>query len=419
MKTRKAIAGTNLEQAKSHNRRVVIEAVRTHGDLSRADIARITALSSQTASNIVEELVASGVLQAEPLRKPKRGQPATPYSINPTGAYSIGLQLDHQLLVGAVIDLAGKVCFRAEQKVDRPNPAMALPVLTRLIDDLRAGAGLSAKSVLGIGLAMPGPFGVEGMTSVGPTTLPGWRDFPIAEELHRQTGYPVTVENDANAAAIGERLYGVARKLSDFVYIFIGTGLGAGMFLNGHLYRGNRRNAGEIGHMTVMPEGLPCGCGNQGCLECYVSLRAAYEFLDLPDVDHASPLQLEEMIANDDARMAQWIADAVMPLRQAIHNLELMFDPEAIILGGFMPLLVIEKIVAALEPLPLSVSSYTERSVPRVLVGAAGRDTAVLGAAALPIFGEFNPQFDVLLKPHESALHIYDGTPHEQQNERN
>jgi predicted NBD/HSP70 family sugar kinase len=138
-----------------------------------------------------------------------------------------------------------------------------------------------------------------------------------------------------------------------------------------------------------------------------VSLRAAYEFLGLPDVDHASPLQLEEMIVNNDMRMAQWITDAVMPLRQAIHNLELMFDPEAIILGGFMPLSVIEKIVAALDPLPLSISAYTERSVPRVIVGAAGRDTAVLGAAALPVFGEFNPQFDALLKPHESDSIMY------------
>jgi predicted NBD/HSP70 family sugar kinase len=99
----------------------------------------------------------------------------------------------------------------------------------------------------------------------------------------------------------------------------------------------------------------------------------------------------------------QWIADAVVALRRAIHNLELMFDPEAIILGGFMPLSVIERILAVLDPLPISVSSYAERSVARVLAGAAGRDTAVLGAAALPIFGEFNPQFDVLLKPHGSV----------------
>jgi predicted NBD/HSP70 family sugar kinase len=132
---------------------------------------------------------------------PRRGQPAIPYSINPSGAYSIGLQLDHQLLIGVVIDLAGKVCFRAEQAVDRPTPEVALPLLARMIRNLRDGARLSTESVLGIGFAMPGPFGVEGMTSVGPTTLPGWRDFPLAEELHKQTGLQVTVENDANAAA--------------------------------------------------------------------------------------------------------------------------------------------------------------------------------------------------------------------------
>jgi predicted NBD/HSP70 family sugar kinase len=105
------------------------------------------------------------------------------------------------------------------------------------------------------------------------------------------------------------------------------------MFLSGHLYRGTRRNAGEIGHMTVVPDGLQCGCGNRGCLECYVSLRAAYEFLRLPDLDHASPSQLEELIARNDKGIAQWIANAIVPLRRAIHNLELMFDPEAVILA--------------------------------------------------------------------------------------
>ena len=135
-------------------------------------------------------------------------------------------------------------------------------------------------------MAMPGPFGVEGLTSVGPTALPGWQDFPIAEELQQLTGIPVTVENDATAAAIGERLYGVARNLNSFVYLFIGTGLGAGLFLDGHLYKGSRHNAGEIGHMIVSPGGLQCDCGKRGCLERYVSLRAAYEFLDFPDPDH-------------------------------------------------------------------------------------------------------------------------------------
>ena len=130
-----------------------------------------------------------------------------------------------------------------------------------------------------------------------------------------------------------------------------------------------------------------------------VGLRAAYDRLDLPDPDHASPDLLEELLANGDSRFEAWLAEAVDPLRQAIDVLELALDPETVVVGGFMPLPVIEALVARLEPLHLSVSSTRARSTPRVLVGAAGKDTSVLGAAALPIFSETNPQFDVLQKP--------------------
>jgi predicted NBD/HSP70 family sugar kinase len=171
------------------------------------------------------------------------------------------------------------------------------------------------------------------------------------------------------------------------------------MFLDGHLYKGSRHNAGEIGHIIVRPGGLACDCGKRGCLERYVSLRAAYETLDLPDPDHASPELLEELLAKGDSRLDAWISDAVEPLRQAIDVLELALDPETVVLGGFMPLPVIEALASRLEPLHLSVSSTSARTTPRVLVGAAGKDTSVLGAAALPIFSETNPQFDVLQKP--------------------
>jgi predicted NBD/HSP70 family sugar kinase len=399
MKLKKAISGTNLEQAKSHNRRVVIEAIRTSGALSRAAIARLTALSSQTVSNIVEELETAGLLRPEPTLKGARGQPAVPYTINPDGGYSIGLQLDHQLLVGVITDLSGTVRARIERGVDRPTPVEAMPLLAATADDLMRAFRFDRSRLLGIGMAMPGPFGVEGMTSVGPTALPGWQDFPIAEELQRLTGIAVTVENDATAAAIGERLYGVARNLNSFVYLFLGTGLGAGLFLNGHLYKGSRHNAGEIGHMIVAPGGLECECGKRGCLERYVSLRAAYDFLDFPDPDHGSPDRLDQMLSAGDPQLDAWISAATGPLRQAINVLELALDPETVVVGGFMPVSILEILVGRLEPLQLSVSTTAERTLPRVLIGAAGKDTSVLGAAALPIFSETNPQFDVLQKP--------------------
>src|SRR5690349_13582791 len=314
MRQAAAIARTHHGQARSLNRCVVIEAVRLNGALSRAEIARLTALSSQTISNIVAELEQSGILKAAAPRRAGRGQPATPLSIDPDGAYSIGLQLDHQMLVGVLADLSGRIRGRAAAPVDQPTPESALPAMRRMVARLRRTRGIDPNPdcLLGIGLAMPGPFGVEGITSVGPTALPGWQDFPLAEELGRLTGLATIVENDATAAAIGERLHGVARNLDTFIYLFIGTGLGAGLFLGGHLFKGSAHNAGEIGHMIVEPEGRPCPCGNRGCLERYLSLRAAYEFLKVPDADHAAPEILAGLLAKGDRRMSRWV-DSVLP----------------------------------------------------------------------------------------------------------
>jgi predicted NBD/HSP70 family sugar kinase len=396
-----AIAGTNLEQAKSHNRRVVIQAVRLNGALSRAEIARLTALSSQTISNIVAELEEARILKAAAPRRSGRGQPATPLSIDPDGAYSIGLQLDHQALIGVLADLTGQVRARASVGVDEPGPERALPAMRRMVERLRRARGIDPdpKCLLGIGVAMPGPFGVEGITSVGPTALPGWQDFPLAAELQRATGLPAIIENDATAAAIGEHLHGVARRLQSFVYLFVGTGLGAGLMLSGHLYKGSAHNAGEIGHMIVEPGGRACVCGNHGCLERYLSLRAVYEWLKLSDPNHGSPEMLAELHARGDRRLESWVRSVLDPVRRAVNILESLLDPDAIVLGGFMPLPMLQMLLERIEPLPRSVGARRERPTPRILLGAAGRESSVLGAAALPIFDEINPQFDVLLKP--------------------
>ncbi|WP_018153110.1 ROK family transcriptional regulator [Leeia oryzae] len=386
-------AGTNLEHAKYHNRRVVIETVRLHGTLTRAEIARLTALTAQTVSNIVSELQASGMITAHGPVKVGRGQPATPLTINPDGAYSIGIELDHQSLIGVLVDLAGKLRGRIAMPVSRPTPAVAMPMIVEVVQQLRQQVDIDWERMLGIGLVMPGPFGVENMSSKGPTTLPGWDNFDVETELQQLTSLPVLLENDANAAAIGERLYGVAKSLNNFAYVFIGTGLGAGLFLNGSLYRGQAKNAGEIGHMVVMPEGRACYCGNKGCLERYVSLDAAYEILQIPESEQHSP----DILLQNPQAFDEWLKIAVPALRQGINIIESMLDIESIVLGGFLPAPLLERLIAALDPLPVSIRSDYAASN-RLRVGVTGTDTAALGAAALPIFDEFNPRYDVLLK---------------------
>ncbi|OHX11747.1 sugar kinase [Chromobacterium sphagni] len=387
------VSGTNLEHARSHNRRAVLETIRLNRRLTRADISRMTALTPQTVSNIAAELLDAGMLLAgEPLREGARGQPAIPLSINPDGAYSIGVQLDQQALIAVVVDLSGQVRSRVELAVQRPTPELALPLIAAAVERLRLESALNWNRLLGMGLVMPGPFGVEGMTSVGPTTLPGWEGMD-GEALSRALGLPVLLEKDATAAAIGERLYGMASQLQNFVYLFIGAGLGAGLFLDGRLYAGGRHNAGEIGHMIVAPGGRLCECGNRGCLERYVSLQALYEALDLAGSERATPEHLARLAVQPEGEA--WLDSAAAPLRQAVNILECLLDIEAVVIGGLLPPAWMAELVRRLHPLPVSTR---HRDGERLRLGSAGRDVVALGAAALTIFDEFNPQYEVLLK---------------------
>jgi predicted NBD/HSP70 family sugar kinase len=392
-----SIAGTNLEHARSHNRRVVLEAVRLHGPLSRAEIARLTALTSQTVSNIVEELEAGGLLRAAPPRSGARGQPATPLSIDPDGAYSVGLQFDHHGLTAVLVDISGNVRHRIEAGVSDPHPLIAVPQMAQAIRELKRKAKIDWSRVLGACLAMPGPFNAEGRSLMGPTSLAGWAD-PDIDAISRKIGLPLILENDAKAAAIGEHLHGRAKRLNSFVYLFFGMGFGAGLFVDGHVYKGFGRNAGEIGHMIVETDGRACHCGNRGCLEQYVSLRAAYQALDITQFDRHTPEELVRRLEAGDKRTQAWLRSTVEPLRRAINVLESLLDPETIILGGVMPQALLQRIADALPPLAVSATDQRERPTPRLLVGSAGPDTPALGAAALPIFDELNPQLNLLLK---------------------
>jgi len=386
-------SGTNLEHARAHNRRVVIEAIRLHGELTRAELARMTALTPQTVSNIVAELEQAELLTSRQPRRSGRGQPSIPVTLNPTSAWSIGIHLDHQTLLLVLVDLSGEVHLRRLVMVQKPQPAATLARIAGVLDEMRTFLGAQWSKVLGIGVVMPGPFGVEGISSVGPTTLNGWEQVDIEAELRVLSGLPVTLENDATVAAIGERFHGVARQLNSFIYLYIGTGLGAGIFTDGHIYTGHAHNAGEIGHIVVEPGGRDCYCGNQGCLERYVSLQAAYEFCGL-DPMRALP---EDLLQIEPTRFAAWIDSVLIPLRQAINILESVFDAEAVIIGGMMPAPLLEQIVHRLPPLYQSVRGRYLNAM-RLKTGMTGSDTAALGAAALPIFDEFNPQFQVLMK---------------------
>jgi predicted NBD/HSP70 family sugar kinase len=208
----------------------------------------------------------------------------------------------------------------------------------------------------------------------------------------------VIVENDATAAAVGERLFGAGLAISNFCMIYFGVGIGLGIIQDGAPYRGAFGNAGEIGHVTVVPKGRPCpSCGQLGCLEGYVSAYVLKEKLSCVGISDTEFSDLETLHADRHPVVEVWIDEAATYLGPMVAMLENILDPQTVILGGALPDAIIEDIVARMGNLPTSVASRRQRDLPRVLRGQTGQLTAALGAAALPLFDMVTPKLETSL----------------------
>lgn len=390
----KATTGTNLEHAHLHNRRVVLEAIRQSGQLTRAELTRLTALTAQAISNIVADLLAESLLVSHAPLKTPRGQPPIPLSINPDGGFSIGFHVQQHRMVAVLMDLAGITRARHDCAVDHPTFADALPWLVKSIRAFRRK--VPSGRLMGVGVALPGPFGVEGLSAVGPTGMSGWDDPASLAALRDVAEVPVLLENDATAAAMGERLYGGAGPARDFAYLFVGHGFGSGLYLDNRLYAGHWRNAGEIGHVIYVPDGKPCYCGKRGCFERYVSGASLLEQLGAgPDRNLG---ELDLAARRYAPGIVRWLAAAAPALRHAIGMLESLLDPELVLVGGTLPDAILRALVEQAFPLLPSVSDRAARPPERVRLGTAGPDCVALGAAALMILAELSPDYEALLK---------------------
>ena len=375
-----ALKGTNQEYGRPYNRRLVLETIRLLAPVARGEIAKRVGLTVQTVSTIIRELELQGFVRGVRETPKGRGLPPTFLNINPDGGYAIGVHVTPVGLKAALINLSGDVIDERERALSQVSPERAFREIEKLVAGLRK---LRPRGrMLGIGLALPGPFDVESMSFVGPTTLEGWKGVPIRERLTKLTGLPAFIEADLAAAALGERLYGAGRDLREFYYLYFGVGLGGCLVREGALVRGAFGNAGEIGHVPLVPNGEPCPCGNRGCLERYLSLEA-----------------MERRSAA--VGMERWIAEAAPLLRSAIVTIENLFDPETIILGGSAEDSLLTRLLAAAEPLAHSVSERGGRGAPRIMRSKDGGNAVLRGAAALAVAGVLSPRSGSLFAQDE------------------
>jgi glucokinase len=287
----------------------------------------------------------------------------------------------------------------------RPTEAAGGPdvVLGRIESSLRsamAAAGVPALSALGV--ASPGPIDLARGAVVGAPNLPGWRDVPVASWLSRRFGCPALLENDANAAAWGEFTFGAGRGTHHLIYLTISTGIGAGLILDGRLYRGRDGAAGEIGHIALVPDGPPCACGSSGCLEALASgtaiprrLQEAIEAGTVPTLaafaagDKPSIELLVRAASHPDAAIraeagSVW-QELGCHLGRGLAAIVNIFNPDAVVVGGGV--LMTEQVRGyLLEPAIAQMRAHalklSQQGVPFLRPALADRSGA-LGAAAL------------------------------------
>lgn len=409
-------AGTNLPKVGQYNRAVVLGRIQLAGGISRVEIAELTGLTPQTVSGIVRRLIDEGIVREDGTRMSTGGKPRTVLQINPDAGRAVGVHFDPVRLTCVVVDLMGRpLVMRQRPTPPRADPAAITAAMAELVDDVLAAAGGGRDRVLGLGLAAPGPIDHGTGEIVAPPQLHNWARVPLKRMLAEATGLPVSLDNDATAAAVGERWAGAGRGVANFAYFFLGTGVGGGLILGHQVHRGGSMNAAEFGHTSIRPDGPGCYCGNPGCLESMVSpvalVTEVRRRLAAGERTPGSPLDVlcggdpaavdHDLLCRAAAQgdpLAVAIVDAAAEaLASVAVNVVNIVDVDLVVLGGYGIRHVETRYRRAVEKALVTRPLARNVRTVKVEISPLGPDAAVVGGAALVLHDTFSPRVSELL----------------------
>lgn len=402
--------GTNLPKMGDFNQSVILDSIRRSAEgLSRVELAASAGLAAQTVSNICRRLLDSGLIVEAGKETSGPGKPRTILRLNPRGMYAIGVHIDPTLTSYALLDAVGTVLISVDEPTDLAvEPAVAVRAMGARIRTIITESGVVKSRIAGVGVATPGPVDTASGTVVAPPHMPGWTRVPLQEILQETTGLPVVVEKDVTASAVAELWVGAATTDANFIFVYMGTGIGAGLVLNDEVVRGSSGNVGEIGHIITDPDGPMCDCGRRGCVKVTCMPETIVATAKVAGILPAASPQLAETLLDELAAVAQAAADgeaaAVDLLEKSAHRmagavsvLTNLLDVERVVFGGpFWPALA--PVYLARMPGLLARLSVTS-SVHSVAVAGTMLATGeeAFGAACLVMEKSFSPHAAQLL----------------------
>ena len=390
--------GTNQNGVRLYNERLVLSLIRRHGSVPRAEIARQTGLSAQTIAVIMRQLESDGLVLKQGLQRGRIGQPSVPFSLNPEGAFSLGLRIGRLASDLVLIDFLGSVRRIVHIGGSYPTPDGILAFATNGIAELTGNlTPEQARRIAGLGIAAPFElWNWEAQIGAPREVLDQWRTFDLKDSIQRISPWPIYFCNDATAACAAELVFGNPAQHPDFLYLFVGSFIGGGVVINGHLYAGPTGNAGALGSMPIATR------DDQGQTATHQLIRSASLYLLANRLIEAgrdasvlwrSPDDWGELGAPLDA----WIDEASASIAFAIVAATSLVDFPAAIFDGAFPTDVRRRMVARVNA-RLGEFDRQGLSPVTVIEGTIGSGARAIGGACLPLLANFARDREVLFK---------------------
>ncbi len=381
------------------NKSIILDQLHRAAPLSHAELASRTGLNRSTVSIIINELLDEGFVLETELQSSRIGRPGRDLVLNPGGGSAIGLEIGVDFISLLLTDFSAAPLWRKRVVIDpREEQNQLINLAVELTQQALERADRAKLRPLGIGLGVPGLVEMyQGLLTLAPNLH--WSNIPLRAIWAEKFNLPVFVENEANAAALGEYYYGVARGVQNFIYLSGGIGLGGGVVIHGQLFRGANGYAAEIGHVTMDPLGEYCGCGKRGCWETQVSPRALLRRVRRR-LEGGEKSLLEDMVDGDltamtfdnvvgAARQNDTLACTAFEevghyLGVGIANLVNIFNPELVVLGGALNLAG-PFILPAIEKTIMGYALKPSTQKLRIAASAHGADACLVGTIALVV----------------------------------
>jgi predicted NBD/HSP70 family sugar kinase len=362
------------------NQRLLLDRLFTRGPATRPELARDTGLSLPTVIAALTELEGAGLVRQTGKRDAAQGRPAANYEANPTAGAVVAVDIGHEWLHLIAADLAGGRLGQIDIR-NTAGSAQALVELTgTAVESVKKDAGLSQADVVHTVIGSPGVYDPKRRRIKYAANLPGWQRLGIAEALTAQLGTDITIDNDANLAALGEHTYGAVQSAENFVYLTIGTGVGLGLFLNGGLYRGSQGAAGEAGYLPLGETLVPPRPGAPAREMLEEAIAADAVVRHARELGMGEPLTAESVFnaaRGGDNRAMSVVEHEAKQIAQLIATILALFDPEVIVLGGG-----VGQNLDLLEPDITTALRLIRSMVAPLAVGDLGHEAVVMGAIA-------------------------------------